>query len=362
MFETWSVGGRRPGDGLEPVTSEGRRRVASPPAPRGGNRGHVLRRRQCSITDEVDDGAGVEEGCLELGFAQTTGTAAAGTSCRHVYVDEPGSVKQAAKLAADERAGTRSPRGEDGLATFQPGVRGGDGGLPQSASATPITAPGRAIRRASTSGTSGSATCCRTAHTKMASTLPLGNGRWWMSPRTKRSDAGPGLRSTPTTIPSGPTAAPNPTVTDPGPQPRSTRRSPERTCGTKNAATESTVRRARAGRCRSRRNDSYEACTFTSASSSIPERPTRSAPQSERHHPFSLALEDAASCDYRRPYRIGQRRRSWTSPRRRTAGGIARRRSDSRRRARTEAVPGHLDRVRSGCRVELISPTRARRP
>ena len=59
---------------------------------------------------------------------QTTGTAAAGTSCRHVYVDEPGSVEQAAKLAADERAGPRSQRGEDDLAAFQPGVRGGDQG------------------------------------------------------------------------------------------------------------------------------------------------------------------------------------------------------------------------------------------
>jgi hypothetical protein len=128
MFETWSVSGRRPGDGLEPVTSEDRCRVASPPAPRGRNRGHLLRRRQSSLADEVVDGAGFEEGGLELGFAQATGTAAAGTPCHHVYVDEPGCVEQAAKLAADERAGPRPQRGEDGLAAFQPGVRGGDQG------------------------------------------------------------------------------------------------------------------------------------------------------------------------------------------------------------------------------------------
>jgi hypothetical protein len=61
---------------------------------------------------------------------------------------------------------------------------------PQSASATPITACGRAIRRASTSGISGSATWCRAAHMKMASTLPSGNGSWWMSPRTNGIGAG----------------------------------------------------------------------------------------------------------------------------------------------------------------------------
>ena len=59
---------------------------------------------------------------------------------------------------------------------------------------------------------------------KMASKLPSGNGSRWMSLRTNGTGAGPGSRSTPTTIPRGPTAAANPTVTDAGPQPRSTRR------------------------------------------------------------------------------------------------------------------------------------------
>jgi len=44
--------------------------------------------------------------------------------------------------------------------------------------------------------------------------------------------------------PAGPTAAPRPTVTDAGPQPRSTMWSPTCRRGRKNAATESAVRRA----------------------------------------------------------------------------------------------------------------------
>ena len=137
----------------------------------------------------------------------TAGTAATATVVRPVTCTstKPAVCNKPRSSPAHIRAGARSQLDQDLLATLQPRILGGD----HSATPVGVGHPDDGPRPGNSAGLderppSGSATCWSTAHMKMASKLPSGNGRRWMSLRTRGIGAGPGSRSRPTTIPLGP--------------------------------------------------------------------------------------------------------------------------------------------------------------